>query len=311
MRRTAYDKTIRRKGKNMIFRLQKRLLFLLPLLCLVLSFLFPKEAMAGATQGVQLILSGALPALFPALFLCRVIALSFPQNSPKLMRFLPLILALLCGAPIGALTAAHLSKTGAISQKEAERDLFSCGLVGPSFLIGVAGVGLMHSARAGLFLYLAQTAFAILSFFLLHRSLPRPKMSHRPRAEDSSLSFSAVFSQSLRESIGAFGVICGSIVFFSFLASLLQAIVSWRDAPAAAITLFLELTSGVHALTKIAREHAFLFLSAGCGWGSCSVHLQTLSVIRPAGLSPKLYFAGRVVESLFLLGIVKILDWFL
>ena len=266
--------------------------------------------MAGAARGMDLVLRSALPALFPALFLSRVILQAIPQRTGS-VRFLPLFFALFCGAPIGAICAADLAKEGVITKEEARRDLFSCGLVGPSFLIGVVGAGLMQNKLIGVLLYGAQSVFAVVSFLVLHRKSDPFPLSRDRFSCDTPFSFSAAFAQSLTQSLAAFACVAGSIVLFSFFGALADAFLPLSGTGRAVLFLFLELTSGAKEASLLPGDSALFVLAAGCGWGSCSVHLQTLAVVQKARLSPAWYFAGRIAESAFLVLCMKIFACFL
>ena len=259
---------------------------------MILLLLFPEESAAGAVKGARIAWSGALPALFPALVLSRLLAGSLPAGG----KALPLVLGLTCGFPVGAETTAALVESGRITKREGNRLLFCCCNTGPAFLVGYCGRAL-GSRRAGWALYAAEIAAALLAFVLLIRpgKIRQARLPAPP---------------SLHEAVGgaaaSFLSIGGCIVFFSFLSSLfLRALPAMPLSCSAGLRLFLEITGGVSSLSALPPGTAFSLCAAGVGWAGLSVYLQSMPAIRRAGLDHRWYLAGRVffAAALYLLSL--------
>ncbi len=278
--------------------------FCFPLSLLCLCLLFPAACRQGVSDGLDLTLHSALPALFPSLVLSRLIALSFPKNKAKRARALPLLAGLVCGFPVGAAMASDLVQKGMIPQKEAEKMLFFCNNTGPSFLILLCGKELFQNAMLGWFLFIAQSILSLLFYFLF---FPKQKACDCVSAPTApALSVSRMLTESLSSAISSFLYIASCILFFSFLISLLTQIFSLSSLPKSILSLFLELTAGVRSLILLPRNVGFPLCAAGVGFGGFSVHLQTLGVIEKASLSPKLYFLGKITFSLLLFLLAEI-----
>ena len=151
------------------------------LLCAVLSLLScPEEALEAARGGVTLCLNVIIPSLFPFFVLSALVVdlgLSryFGRALQWMMRPLfhvsgtcasALALGLIGGYPVGDRTAVSLYEKGLCSKTEAERMLAFCNNSGPAFILGVVGVGVFSSSRAGIFLYLAHAAASLCVGFL-------------------------------------------------------------------------------------------------------------------------------------------------
>ncbi len=271
----------------------------LTVLLLFLALLFPGASRSGVEKGLDLVLGSALPALFPNLVLSRIITFLSSDGNGKKVLFLPLLLGTLCGFPIGAATAARLAETGCISKKEGEQFLFFCNNAGPAFLLNLCGLNLMGHIRWGWYLVFLQTLFTLLFFFLF---FGKKLMKKETRALPSSApySFSELITQSFSQSAKSFAYISACILFFTFLSSLLTDILHLSPLGEALVSLFLELTGGVQALTSLPQKTAFSLCAAGIGWSGISVQLQTIGIIRNAKFSTKYFFAGKITFAVLL-----------
>ena len=149
------------------------------ILCLVLV---PAEAIESARYGLSLCAELIVPSLLPFFITSALLVrLGVPQTLGRLLAPLARRLWGVSGAaasafftgigggyPLGAQTVAELYGTGQI-KKEEERLLRFCNNSGPSFLIGVIGVGLFSSRAAGLLLYGIHVSSAVLVGVLSRR----------------------------------------------------------------------------------------------------------------------------------------------
>ena len=141
-------------------------------LCLlgVMAVLLVSSAAAGEAvrRALSLCARSVVPALFPffvvsGLFtslgfaegmgrrLTPAAALLFRVSGAGTSAF---FLGLLGGYPVGGRTVGQLYREGRISGNEAERLLSFCNNAGPSFILGVVGLGCFQSLTAGWALYL-------------------------------------------------------------------------------------------------------------------------------------------------------------
>lgn len=276
----------------------KRIFLLFPLFLFFLCLLFPAVCARGVEKGLSLSVHSALPALFPALVLSRMITFLWGKESGKKALLAPFFLGLLCGFPVGAMAASSLYEEGAITKKEAERLLFFSSQAGPAFLIGFCGIRIFQSAAVGRLLFLLQSFLA--AFFLFFFFGKRLTKKEEAKKSAPTPSLSDIVTSSLREAGQSFLYIASCIVFFSFLLELIFYLFPLSAISRAFLSLFLEFTSGCLALTDLPRNSALLFLAAGCGWNGLSVHLQVLSYLSKAHLSAKNYFFGKLTFTLLM-----------
>ncbi len=143
--------------------IQKKLLYLLPLLFLFLILTFPTQARNGASSGLLLWFNILLPTLLPFMILSDLIRRlhlvdtlcnRISSRTGRNLYFLyPLLLGLLCGLPLGAKLTAEAVRSGQLSRKQGQFLLTVCNNSSTMFLMGyVAEVQLQRPDLIGCFL---------------------------------------------------------------------------------------------------------------------------------------------------------------
>lgn len=286
----------------------------------------PLVAAEGARRGLKLCAVSIVPALLPFFVLSGLLnALAFPAWLARMLRrpmwrwfrlpgsaAIALVLGFVGGYPVGAATLAQLRQSGAIGPREAERLLPFCNNTGPAFIIGAVGAGVFASGRIGLLLYLSHILAALLLGFL---SKPRTGALPAPPAKAPPLS-TPTLPQALPTAVKQAAVstlyICAFVVFFSVITALLDhsgllrwlalwltAVLGWElRFSLAALTGFLELGGGIGAMAGLSPQAENLALASFLlGFGSLSVHCQTLAAVEEANIKCARHFAGRIVHG--------------
>ena len=143
-------------------------------------------AAEAVRRGLTLCARSVIPALFPYFLVSGLfISLGFADGVGR--RLEPLtrrlfgvggagasafFLGLLGGYPVGGRTVGQLYRAGRLSKDEAERLLAFCNNAGPSFILGVVGVGCFGSLRTGVYLYLVHAFSAVLVGILFRKKAP-------------------------------------------------------------------------------------------------------------------------------------------
>ena len=289
------------------------LAFLLTALTAAGLLAFPQDCMAAVREGLQLCGGTLLPSLFPFLVVSSLlIQLGFAAWLGRLFHPLTgrllrisasgsaaLLLGLVGGYPVGARAVLQLYQSGQCARQEAQRLLAFCNNSGPAFFVGVVGLGVFGSSRAGILLYLLHVLSALLVGLLLRRRAE----GRRAAPPLGAVDFSQAFTQAVLSSSQAMLQICAFVLFFQVLLRLaaatgLLALLSFgKPLLVQLLTGLLELTGGIHGLPP--GRPSFVLASFLCGWGGLSVHGQTLSLLQGSGLSPRLYFLGKSLQALF------------
>lgn len=289
-------------------------LVLLPLLLLTLVGLLlnPNVSAQACRDALTLCAQTVIPSLFPFFVLSSLLVSgggdAFSALLGGLMRPLfglggagasALALGLLGGYPVGARTVAELYDTGTLEKSEAERLLGFCNNAGPGFILGICGGAVLHSSRAGLYLYLVHAAGAMLTGILFCRDLPRCGALYRKTTQSADVApFASLFSAAVRGALAGILNVCAFVVLFLVLLRLLAAALPAAVSASVLYPLllgFVELTNGVTALSP--TRGGFICCAVLLAWGGLSVHAQTLSVLDGTALSTRYYWRGKMMQA--------------
>ncbi len=269
---------------------------------LTLLILDSKTVIHGAIDGITLCLSAVIPSLFPFLILTallqsRLIGKHIKVISPICyMCGIPdgaeslLILGFLGGYPLGASMIADAYRQGCITKNTASRMLGYCNNAGPAFIFGIAG-SIFTERKAVWLLWLIHIFSALLVGFLL------PEKTHTACKLKTKNSVS--LPNALELSLKTMGCICGWVVVFRIILTVLTRWVLWLLPPESQIGLYslLELSNGIINLKQIANSGIrFIICSGALAFGGLCVYMQTVSVTK--GLGTGRYFPGKVLQCL-------------
>ena len=277
---------------------------------------FPDVSLSAARDALSMCGDIIVPSLFPY-FVCAniLIALGISKYLSKAFgKFmtpafningsgsLALILGLLSGYPCGAATSCKQYDEGSLSKNEAERLIAFSNNSGPLFIISAVGIGIYHSQKIGIILYISHVAGALLTGFVFRFFGESEKPTHRATAQKTSV-FAAV-----SDSVISIITLCGYVIFFSVILAMLRKIglismlsrllsfVNINPADAELLTSGLfEITSGISG----AHSANLPFVSLVLSLGGISVLLQTYSFVRKSGLSIKPYIFGKILAGGF------------
>lgn len=310
----------------------RHLLFFLCTLSTLLLLLAPAPAMEAVREALRLCTETIIPSLFPFLVLSSLLTALLPQSaanrlfSPLMQRLFRLggssaaVLALgfTGGYPVGVRTAAELYQKGALRREEALHLLAFCNNSGPGFLLGVVGIGVFQSTKAGLLLYAVHILAALLVGFLFRFSHAVVTKSPPPsESAAQAFSLSRLFTESVTGAFSAVLNICAFVLFFmiflrmlSFsgalhllsaaLAALMSPLGMTESCATALIAGFLELSTGSARLQGAALTPLTAALvSFLLGWGGLSVHCQSLLFLQSAALPCRTYFLGKFLQGIF------------
>jgi len=245
-----------------------------------------KTAIVGAQEGVTLCLHTLIPSLFPFLVLSSLInslligrKIAFLRPIGKLCGIPSgaesiLLLGLLGGYPVGAQSIADAYGNGHLSKPAAHRLLGFCNNAGPAFLFGIIAAK-FTSPSTGWLIWAIHILSALIVGTLLQKK------------EQSACSLSAAkpitLPQALETSIKTMAKICGWVVLFRVLLSVLRRWLFWLIPLWLQVLLTgaLELANGCVDLHLIPNE-GLRFLLSVCmlSFGGLCVGMQTLSVTK-------------------------------
>lgn len=300
--------------------MRKQALGAAALLGLMLLFLMRSAVAAEAVRrGLSLCAQSVLPALGPYFVLSSLfVSLGLDRPISRLLGpvFTRLtgvsgtgasafFLGLLGGYPVGGRTVGALYRSGRLTRWEAQKLLTFCNNAGPSFAIGILGLGCFRSLRAGAILYLIHVAAALLLALLpLPPKAGRAAMSPPSAPPQPPLPLLPALVQSIA-SAAALVQVCAFVVFFMALSALFSDVTGLYHP---LLLGFLELTGGTAQLDG--NRSGFIMAAALLGWGGLSVHGQTASVLADTDLRLTPYLLAKALQALFSAAIAAALTFF-
>ena len=283
--------------------MRRRILPTLGLLgVMALLLLCSADAAQAVRDALALCVQSVIPALFPffvvsSLFIDLGCAAVLGRSLAPIMRRLfgvsgaggtAFLLGIIGGYPVGGRTAGELYRSGQCEREECERLLAFCNNAGPSFILGIAGLGCFGSVIVGAWLYLIHVGAAVMVGLLFRstsRQMGRPEKTETPRWADALI-------QAVRGGAMSMVNICAFVVFFLVILRLFSRFTGIQHG---AILGIVEMTNGILRLANDRR--GFIWAAGLLGWGGLSVHCQTAAVLSGSGLSLKRYFIGKALQA--------------
>lgn len=283
--------------------MRRRILPTLGLLgVMALLLICSADAAQAVRDALALCAQSVIPALFPffvvsSLFIDLGCAAVLGRSLAPVMHRLfgvsgaggtAFLLGIIGGYPVGGRTAGELYRSGQCERKECERLLAFCNNAGPSFILGIAGLGCFGSVRVGAWLYLIHVGAAVMVGLLFRstsRQMGRPEKTETPRWADALI-------EAVRGGAMSMVIICAFVVFFLVILRLFSRFTGIQHG---AILGIVEMTNGILRLANDRR--GFIWAAGLLGWGGLSVHCQTAAVLSGSGLSLKRYFIGKALQA--------------
>ena len=269
----------------------------------VLLIIHPKEAAEGIREGLTLLASDVIPAIFPFMVLASYIFSSGAAQplcriltplTVKILRVSPaaalaLIMGLAGGYPVGAKTVSELYESKIITRNEAERLMFYCVNASPAFTVSAVGLMCFGNIKKGLLLYGAVVLSSFTAGFFC-RFLDDGK-----RLDDQS-TFTVkknAFTQAVSGSAEAMLGISGWILVFSALSRLAEL------APLDENTLIFlravcEVTTGCRSACAVMPLQ---FTGAMLGFGGFAVICQITVYTDRCGIELKRILSARLINA--------------
>lgn len=285
------------KPKNTVFSC---VLLAISLMILILD---SQTSIQGARDGITLCVSVVIPSLFPFIFLSAMLPSRLLGSKIKGLRSLSrlcgipegaesvLVLSFLSGYPVGAGMVADAYRQGCISRLAASRMLGFCNNAGPAFLFGMVGSLFQNPMTVWILWFIH-----ILSALIVGIILP----DKRKEVCILSRKTPVTVHKALETSIKTMANICGWVVLFRVLLTVLDRWLLWMLPQEAQVSIFglLELSNGIACLHDISNEGArFILCSGMLAFGGLCVMMQTASVTNDLGIGQ--YFPGKVLQCLF------------
>ena len=277
----------------------------------------PKSASDGIKNGITLLLSTVIPSLFPFLVIASYIASSdsfrilskfFKKFTFLIFKispdgFIPVIMGLIGGYPIGAKITADLYKSGRLTQNEAERLMYFTVNSGPAFTITAVGLSMLNNYYSGLILYLSNVLTALTMGFLCRFLSDN---THNELQKTIKKDKSYAFINSVSSGSNAIINISAWVLTFACLSGIIESFNFNRN-----IELFLNSILEVTNGCKICSGKTSLpLISAILGFGGLSVICQVSPYFSACKVKFRNFLVSRILNAslcaFFTSGLLKI-----
>lgn len=274
----------------------------------------PEITKSAVTEALSFCFSTLVPSLLPFAIAGEILVLSgsgdifkgiFGSGSPLGSGASAFLLGALCGFPIGGRTAIRLYENGELEKDEAELLCAASNNAGAGFVISGIGSAMWKNTAFGVTLYLVQLFSAVMSAIILKPLFKKgknaPRIRDNKKISQKEPSFSSMISLAVPNAVSAMLKICGFVVFFEIVLSAVSFYVA-DPVMHAALSVFLELTSGVTALLRLTSDPTFELLAEigtffAVGYGGLSVHAQLFSFAEGSGISVYRYELFKLVQA--------------
>lgn len=281
----------------------------------IMILVYPENSIMYAKSGMNLCYEVIIPSLFP-FFVCSglliysglagVLAkISGPIMKPLFNVGGPgstaLVLGIISGYPLGAVTACQLYESGYLSKTETERLLAFCNNSGPLFILGAVGSAIYSSAKIGVILYISHILSTLLVGILFRFYAKNKHTAPTYAVNQNEESFSQIFSKVLANSINSILTISGAVIFFGVISGIVTTHLPFGDVTKSIITGILELTGGTKAISNTTLPIVIkLTLSSFiAGFAGFCVHIQVAAIVAKYQLSLTPYLIGKFFHGIF------------
>lgn len=342
-----------KKVKFGFFHLKRNLIPIGIILLFISLVIFSEDVFQSAHNGLVLWMNNVVPSLFPFLICLELLKQTniismlgkiLEPITRTLFRIpgsgaFAIALGICSGYPVGAKITSSLREENQCSKVEGERLLAFTNTSGPLFIVGSVGVSMFFDSKVGFLLLLTHFVAALLVGIIFRfypfigHSKKTPTFASHPTSETSSSfqsepkkrirlsELGSIMGNGIRNSVSTLLLICGFLVFFSVLGTILDkiGITNWisdmlqnafillgfseetaKEMGAGIFKGILEITGAVKMLSNISVDRNLLlpFVAMLLGFGGISVHMQVASIVSHTDLSIYPYLLGKTLHGI-------------
>ena len=258
-----------------------------------------------------------VPALFPFFIISDIlINYNIMEYIPKIIKecckrlfnisdnmLIILLLSLISGFPSNARNTRTLYDKGMISLDEANHIMIFSHFANPIFILITIAEFFFHNKQMGIILLIAHYGSNLLLGILF-----RNKFKHNERVkykQENNLNFGELFILAIQKAIDTILMICGIVVVFSMLATIVVNTFSFNAYNEMMVKGLFEITIGMQALSNLPINLVYKAVIASCilSFGGISVHVQVLSQIVGTDIKYLYFLMGRMYQ-LIIAGVI-------
>lgn len=261
-----------------------------------------KNAVNGAREGIKMCGETVIASLFVFMIISETAYLSgvFSSGrlSGKLMGLLRLpeeafccvLFAFIGGYPVGLRLIKKSYASGRISVEDARRMSSFCVNAGPGFIVNTVGAAVFGSVGAGVAVLVCTTLSSVCVAVAGALLAEKKKYKNHAAVADSE-AYPDAFVNAVSSSVSGILSVCGWIILFSALRSVVEGWISGGKVEYT-VRMLSEVTDGVSAAAELG---GLPLCAAAVSFGGICVGMQVYPMLREMKIKLSYYFLTRTV----------------
>lgn len=210
------------------------------------------------------------------------------------------ILSILTSHPTNSVYIKEMLDRKEIDENDINKILLTTYFPSIAFVIGTIGIGIYHSIKTGVFLYLTILIKNILiGIFLRGKNLSKEIQS----IKKNNITLQETISNSIIKGINISYTILGNIIIFTIIINLLNNYLNINSTILSLISGMLEMTSGIFMISNlnINLSQKILLTSFILNFSGLSIIFQTTSILNKYKINIKKILIIKLIFSIMIL----------
>lgn len=210
------------------------------------------------------------------------------------------VLSILTSHPTNSLYIKEMLDRKEIDENDINKILLTTYFPSIAFVIGTIGIGIYHSIKTGVFLYLTILIKNILiGIFLRGKNLSKEIQS----IKKNNITLQETISNSIIKGINISYTILGNIIIFTIIVNLLNNYLNINSTILSLISGMLEMTSGIFMISNlnINLSQKILLTSFILNFSGLSIIFQTTSILNKYKINIKKILIIKLIFSIIIL----------
>lgn len=210
------------------------------------------------------------------------------------------VLSILTSHPTNSIYIKEMLDRKEIDENDINKILLTTYFPSIAFVIGTIGIGIYHSIKIGVFLYLTILIKNILiGIFLRGKNLSKEIQS----IKKNNITLQETISNSIIKGINISYTILGNIIIFTIIVNLLNNYLNINSTILSLISGMLEMTSGIFMISNlnINLSQKILLTSFILNFSGLSIIFQTTSILNKYKINIKKILITKLIFSIIIL----------
>ena len=210
------------------------------------------------------------------------------------------VLSILTSHPTNSIYIKEMLDRKEIDENDINKILLTTYFPSIAFVIGTIGIGIYHSIKTGVFLYLTILIKNILiGIFLRGKNLSKEIQS----IKKNNITLQEAISNSIIKGINISYTILGNIIIFTIIVNLLNNYLNINSTILSLISGMLEMTSGIFMISNlnINLSQKILLTSFILNFSGLSIIFQTTSILNKYKINIKKILIIKLIFSIMIL----------